>query len=371
MKSSRRSAHVIRRNCSRGRRTKIRQQLDPAGAAMQELGKVLDETKPDVIIFLGSDHVETFSVTCVPTFAIIAGSRAHRQVRGPRVQPAGSSRDGRGPAQQAGGRAQFRHRVLGGRRARTCVCRAVRIRHRQARHSGDSVLHERLRSAAADAEAVRRARARRSREIIKGRKERVAIIASGGMSHFPGTRKYLHPEFDFDRWLVAQFEAGNTDALLNMTGTAARRGRQHRNAQLGDHVRRDRPEPGRTDRVHPDVASRSLHDAVSAAAGAGRPRRRPCRSRTAASSSGTRASSSTSIRRPRRTGSTGCCSRSATAPICAAGFIDEPRCGRGRVRAATRAAEGRGGADQRRQGRPGQRARAAARRRRARIRCRR
>jgi hypothetical protein len=56
-------------------------------------------------------------------------------------------------------------------------------------------------------------------EIVKGRKERVAIIASGGMSHFPGTTKYLTPEFDFDRWLVSQFEAGNTDALLNMTGT--------------------------------------------------------------------------------------------------------------------------------------------------------
>jgi 2,3-dihydroxyphenylpropionate 1,2-dioxygenase len=56
-------------------------------------------------------------------------------------------------------------------------------------------------------------------EIVRGRKERVAVIASGGMSHFPGTKKYLHPEFDFDRWLVSQFEAGNADALLNMTGT--------------------------------------------------------------------------------------------------------------------------------------------------------
>ena len=49
------------------------QQLDQAGAAMRELGKVLDETRPDAILFFGSDHVETFSVTCVPTFAIIAG----------------------------------------------------------------------------------------------------------------------------------------------------------------------------------------------------------------------------------------------------------------------------------------------------------
>src|SRR5262249_1591974 len=27
------------------------------------------------------------------------------------------------------------------------------------------------------------------------------------------------PEFDFDRWLVSQFETGNTGALLTMTGT--------------------------------------------------------------------------------------------------------------------------------------------------------
>ena len=52
------------------------EELDAAAAGMAKLGKVLDETKPDVIVFLGSDHVETFSVTCIPTFAIIAGSRA-------------------------------------------------------------------------------------------------------------------------------------------------------------------------------------------------------------------------------------------------------------------------------------------------------
>src|SRR4026209_518474 len=51
-------------------------QLAQAGAAMNELGKVLDETKPDAILFFGADHVETFSVSCVPSFAIIAGDRA-------------------------------------------------------------------------------------------------------------------------------------------------------------------------------------------------------------------------------------------------------------------------------------------------------
>src|ERR1700751_2784175 len=57
------------------------EQLDQAGRAMNELGKVLDETKPDVIIFLGADHVETFSVSCVPTFCIGAGNGPHPKSR--------------------------------------------------------------------------------------------------------------------------------------------------------------------------------------------------------------------------------------------------------------------------------------------------
>src|SRR5262249_47630742 len=52
------------------------QMLDASIAAMRELGKILDETKPDAIVFLGSDHLETFSMKCIPTFAIIGGKRA-------------------------------------------------------------------------------------------------------------------------------------------------------------------------------------------------------------------------------------------------------------------------------------------------------
>ena len=52
------------------------EQLEQAGRGMNELGKVLDETKPDAILFFGADHVETFSVSCVPSFAIVAGDRA-------------------------------------------------------------------------------------------------------------------------------------------------------------------------------------------------------------------------------------------------------------------------------------------------------
>src|SRR6266542_4394776 len=194
------------------------QQLDAAGAAMQELGKVLDETKPDAIVFFGSDHVETFSVTCVPTFAIIAGSRAVAKFAG---------RDYNVPV----------HREM----AEDLLNKLVVDASFDIAYSEDAELGHAFavpfeyvvgkrdipiipfftnvyvpplptpKRCAALGKAVA--------DIIKGRKERVAIIASGGMSHFPGTRKYLHPEFDFDRWLVSQFETGNTDALVNMTGT--------------------------------------------------------------------------------------------------------------------------------------------------------
>jgi hypothetical protein len=191
-------------------------QLALAAASMRELGAVLDETKPDVIVFLGSDHVETFSPTCIPTFCIIAGSRAIARFAGREIiLPV--------------------HREM----AEDLLSKLVTDRNIDMAYSEDAELGHAFavpfdlvigkrdipvipfftnvyvpplpnpRRCAALGQALA--------EIIRGRKERVAIIASGGMSHFPGTTKYLHPEFDFDRWLVSQLEAGNPDALLNMT----------------------------------------------------------------------------------------------------------------------------------------------------------
>ena len=96
-------------------------------------------------------------------------------------------------------------------------------------------------------------------EIVKGRNERVAIVASGGMSHFPGTRKYLHPG--------STSTAGSSHSSRRVTPSltehdpdAARRGGQYRDAQLGDHVRCHRSAGRGIDRLHPDLASRALHD---------------------------------------------------------------------------------------------------------------
>ena len=194
------------------------EQLDAAGAGMAELGKVLDETRPDVIIFFGSDHVETFSVTCVPTFAIIAGSRAIAKFAGREY----SLPVHREMAEDLLNKLVVDHSfdLAYSEDAELGHAFAVPFEHVIGKRDIPVIpfftnvyvppLPTPKRCA-----ALGRAIA----EIVKGRGERVAVIASGGMSHFPGTTKYLSPEFDFDRWLVAQLEAGNSNALLDMTGT--------------------------------------------------------------------------------------------------------------------------------------------------------
>ena len=53
--------------------------------------------------------------------------------------------------------------------------------------------------------------------IVASRPERVAILASGGMSHYPGTWKYYQPEFEFDRWAIERMEQGDIDAVAALT----------------------------------------------------------------------------------------------------------------------------------------------------------
>src|SRR5215470_14512685 len=185
--------------------------------AMRQLGKILDETKPDTVLFLGSDHLETFSVTCVPTFAIIAGNRVVAEHGG------------------------FHYDLPNNRDLAEHLLAKLIDANFDIAYSEDALLGHTF---AVPFEYVLEKRnipvvpfftnvylpplptmqrcaalGRQIANIIKGRKERVAVIASGGMSHYPGTSKYSSPEFDFDYWMIAELERGNVDALLDLTPT--------------------------------------------------------------------------------------------------------------------------------------------------------
>jgi 2,3-dihydroxyphenylpropionate 1,2-dioxygenase len=189
-------------------------QLDADIAAMRLLGKDLGETKPDLAIVIGNDHLETFFLTSVPTFAILAGEHSHAEFAGETYNL---------PIHQ-----EFAEDLLD-----KLVNAGFDMTYSQ-----DAVLGHAF---AAVYEWVIEGRAipvvpifvnaylpplptpRRCEElgkaiakVIAGRPERVALIASGGMSHFPGTWKYPKPDFAFDHWAITQMEKGNHEALLNM-----------------------------------------------------------------------------------------------------------------------------------------------------------
>ena len=54
-------------------------------------------------------------------------------------------------------------------------------------------------------------------EIVASRPERVAVLASGGMSHYPGTWKYYKPAYDFDRWCIHELENSHSNSFLNLS----------------------------------------------------------------------------------------------------------------------------------------------------------
>src|SRR5262252_6388147 len=55
-------------------------------------------------------------------------------------------------------------------------------------------------------------------EMLRARPERVALMASGGMSHFPGTDRYASPDFDYDRRLLDALRDGRGADLARATG---------------------------------------------------------------------------------------------------------------------------------------------------------
>ena len=195
----------------------VLEQSEASIGAMRELGKVLDETKPDAIIFLGSDHLDTFSMTCVPTFAIICGDRVIADHVGHHYDLANNRELAEDLLEKmiaAGFDMAYSEDAILGHTFATPFEYLIEKRPIPVVPFFTNVYLPPLPTAQRCA-AMGKAIA----DVIKGRKERIAVIASGGMSHYPGTTKYPNPEYDFDYWMIAELERGNINALLDLTST--------------------------------------------------------------------------------------------------------------------------------------------------------
>ncbi len=177
-------------------------QLDADIAAMRLLGKDLDEAKPDVALVIGNDHMETFFLTSVPTFAILAGERSRAEFARKNYDlpiHQGFAEDLLDRLVNAGfDMAYSQDAVLG--HAFAAVYEWV-LEDRKI-----PVVPIFVNAYLPPLPTPRRCAelGKAIAKVIADRPERVAIIASGGMSHFPGTWKYPKPDFAFDYWAIAQ-----------------------------------------------------------------------------------------------------------------------------------------------------------------------
>ena len=189
--------------------------LDASTDGLRAFGAVLDETKPDAIILIGLDHLETFWLEAVPAFTVVLS---------PEVNAHYTTRH----------RTARVHTDLA-----THLLRGVIERDFDLTYSQDAVLGhafltplefivgERdipivpllVNTYLPPIPSPRRAFAfgKAIREALADRPERIAVIASGGMSHFPGTAKYEAPNFAFDEWVITQLANGRYDELLALS----------------------------------------------------------------------------------------------------------------------------------------------------------
>jgi 2,3-dihydroxyphenylpropionate 1,2-dioxygenase len=190
-------------------------QLDAGIAAMRRLGKLLDETKPEALIVFASDHMETFFLKSVPTFAIMSCENATAAFAGRSYNP---------PIHQALAEAVLEQ----------LVARDFDMAYSQEADLGHSfaaifewVLEKRaipvvpifINTYLPPLPSARRCAAlgKAIAEIVASRPERVAVLASGGMSHYPGTWKYYTPAYDFDRWCIHELENSHSDSFINLS----------------------------------------------------------------------------------------------------------------------------------------------------------
>jgi aromatic ring-opening dioxygenase catalytic subunit (LigB family) len=190
-------------------------QLDASIAAMRQLGhQMFDETSPDAVIIIGSDHLETFFLSAVPTFALIGGERVKAAFAGRSYDlPCHPMSEGLLEHLMSSGfdMVYSQDAVLGHAFAAPFEWVLEKREIPVVAMFVNTYLPPlpTARRCAALGQAIA--------AYIGTRPERVAIIASGGLSHYPGTWKYAQPAYDFDHWAIAQMERGNTEAILSLT----------------------------------------------------------------------------------------------------------------------------------------------------------
>jgi protocatechuate 4,5-dioxygenase beta chain/2,3-dihydroxyphenylpropionate 1,2-dioxygenase len=185
-------------------------------AALAEVGRRLVAARAEVVVLLGGDHIEGFFLDAVPALAVCVGDRVGGEFGSYRYSFAVHESLARAVLEQ-GIEAGFD--LTYSQDVRLDYAFYVPLHFTMPRPALPIVpLYVNVylppqptpRRCYAWGEALR--------AILDRRPERVALVASGGMSHFPGTDRYAEPDFDFDTRLLQTLAEGRGAETAALTG---------------------------------------------------------------------------------------------------------------------------------------------------------
>ena len=192
--------------------TEDKETVERVHALARENGERLKALNPDVTIVIANDHANQFLLHCVPSFAIHRGCEARGSFAGRdfRYEVASDTatalirflqEDGFDPAFTSNAELDYAFGIpltflgVDGPVIPLYVNAYIPPQPRMER-------------CYAFGQAMRRG--------IEALGVRAVVVTSGGLSHFPGTDRYAHPDTGFDRKLMGELESGNLRWLLSL-----------------------------------------------------------------------------------------------------------------------------------------------------------
>jgi 2,3-dihydroxyphenylpropionate 1,2-dioxygenase len=185
-------------------------------AAYGRVKRLLAEARPDAICVIGGDHIEGFFLNAVPAFAVYAGASVSGQF---------GSYDYTFPVHEPLARAILEQGIE--RDFDLTYSQDLRLDY-----AFYVPLHFTMPAPAVPIVPLyvnvylppqptpRRCYAwgRALRQILDARPERIALMASGGLSHYPGTDRYASPDYEWDRQMLAALADGRGAETARLTG---------------------------------------------------------------------------------------------------------------------------------------------------------
>ena len=197
--------------------TEDKAQVARVNTAMRAIGDQFRALSPDLLIVLSNAHCDDMVVHCVPPFAIHCGTRAE-----------GSGRhEGPWPIDGAAGYALMRHLLeLGFDPAFTLDARlgtAFTIPLEFCGYKREQQFLPIFVNAYVPPQPTPErcfAFGRALAQAIEREGRRAVVLASGGLSHYPGTPRYPEPDIDTDRVIFERLASGNLRYLLSFDAAA-------------------------------------------------------------------------------------------------------------------------------------------------------